>query len=110
MILYKKIKASLPHLALYIQRHKNTQEIKGIIGITLLNKGCERLGFESYAISSRSYKWFKQLAFYPIYLLSTPKLNSKGRKKNFSHVFIYVKRMLVKKILNYLNTFLEASP
>lgn len=97
MILYKKIKASLPHLALYIQRHKNTQEIKGIIGITLLNKGCERLGFESYAISSRSYKWFKQLAFYPIYLLSTPKLILKDEKKTSPMYLFMSKECLLKK-------------
>ncbi|WP_326847767.1 YkoP family protein [Priestia endophytica] len=71
MILYKNVKESLHHLALYIQRHKNTQEIKGITGITMLNKGCERLGFEPYIISSRMYKWFKHLTLYPIYFLST---------------------------------------
>ncbi|WP_318839092.1 YkoP family protein [Priestia endophytica] len=80
MILYKKVKESLPHLALYIQRHENEKEIKGIVGITMLNKGCERLGFEPYTISSRTYKWFKQLALYPIYLLSTPKRPPKNRK------------------------------
>ncbi|NGP45128.1 hypothetical protein G4V62_09230 [Bacillaceae bacterium SIJ1] len=71
MILYKKVQDSLPLLASYIRQHKNAHEIKGIIGITLLNKGCERLGFESYSITSRIYKSFKQLALYPIYLLST---------------------------------------
>lgn len=47
LYLYKKVQESLPDLALYIIHHKNNQQIKGVIGITMINKGFRRLGFES---------------------------------------------------------------
>ncbi|UAL53095.1 MULTISPECIES: YkoP family protein [Metabacillus] len=101
MLLYKKVKESLPHLALYIQRHKNKGEIKGIIGITMLTKGCERLGFESYTISSPTYKWFKKLALYPIYLLSMSKLPPKGKKRpSPKYVFMSKESLYEKSELN----------
>ncbi|MGG1571988.1 YkoP family protein [Fictibacillus sp. NRS-1165] len=108
MILYKKAKESLPYLALYIQRQKNEGEIKGIIGITMLNKGYERLGFEPYKISSRPYKWFKQLAHYPIFFPFSA--TCKRTKEHHSKVFIYVKRKLVQTIRDTIDTLLETSP
>ncbi|TKC15822.1 YkoP family protein [Robertmurraya kyonggiensis] len=70
-IIYNYVKKSLPEIDLYIQIHIDNTNIKGIIGITTLNKGCERLGFEVFDISHPIYKWFKrshsyQLGFYPV--------------------------------------------
>lgn len=67
---YSYVKRSLPAIDLYIQNHPHSSEIKGIIGITTLNKGCERLGFEVFNISHPIYKWFKQIAFLPIEKIS----------------------------------------
>ncbi|MCQ6274889.1 hypothetical protein JMM81_07915 [Bacillus sp. V3B] len=68
-IIYRYVQKSLPGIGVYIQNCRHSQEIKGIIGITLLNKGCERLGFEVVYISHPIYKWFKRLAFLPIGIL-----------------------------------------
>ncbi|MGJ9384701.1 YkoP family protein [Salipaludibacillus sp. CF4.18] len=65
------VKKSLPGVEIYIRNYSNSDEIKGIIGITLLNKGCERLGFEIVDITHPIYKWFKRLSFLPISILAS---------------------------------------
>ena len=90
---YKKVQASLPDLAFFIIHHNKNDQIKGIIGITMIDKGYKRLGFESFSLSSHSYLWFKRIAHYPIHLLSSSKPSSKGKKNAHSSIFIYVKRL-----------------
>ena len=70
-IIYKYVQWSLPGIDSYIQNHTEAHNIKGIIGITTLNKGCERLGFEVFEISHPIYKWIKQMAFLPIEMMSS---------------------------------------
>lgn len=82
IFLYKWVQQSLPDLAFYVIHHKKYDEIKGIIGITLIDKGYKRLGFDTLSCSSRIYYWFKRLALYPIHYLSIPQTNTK--KKNIS--------------------------
>jgi hypothetical protein len=79
LFLYKKVQESLPGLAFYLLHHKNNDQIKGVIGITLIDKGYKRLGFESYSLSSRSYIWYKRISLYPIHVLSisTPSFKKK---------------------------------
>ena len=67
--IYQCVESSLPGLVSYICSHQRKDEIKGIIGITTLNKGSSRLGFESFQIKNRYYKWFKFISFIPICLL-----------------------------------------
>lgn len=69
-IIYRYVQESLPGVELYIRNCRHSYEIKGIIGITMLNKACERLGFERFDISNPIYKWFKWIAFLPIEILS----------------------------------------
>lgn len=70
-IIYRYVQNSLPGVENYIRNSSCSKEIKGIIGITMLNKGCERLGFETFEISHPVYKWFKWIAFLPIEILSS---------------------------------------
>lgn len=70
-MIYSYVKRSLAGVDIYIQNHPHSSEIKGIIGITTLNKGCERLGFEVLGISHPIYKWFKRIAFLPIDMISS---------------------------------------
>jgi hypothetical protein len=70
-MIFNYVKRSLPGIDLYIQNHPHSSEIKGIIGITTLNKGSERLGFEVFEIAHPIYKWFKQIAFLPIDIISS---------------------------------------
>ncbi|AIE60311.1 YkoP family protein [Bacillus methanolicus] len=70
-IIYRYVQKSLPGVEIYIRNYCHSQEIKGIIGISLLNKGCERLGFEIFDISHPVYKWYKWFSFLPIAMLSS---------------------------------------
>jgi hypothetical protein len=74
-IIYNQVKSSLPDVKDYIEKHALANEIKGIIGITLLSKGCERLGFEVHPISHPLYKFLKYIGFFPISVLSMSKLS-----------------------------------
>ncbi|KOP83867.1 hypothetical protein ACFFHH_00215 [Cytobacillus solani] len=69
-IIYRYVFTSLPGVEQFIRNNQHAKDIKGIIGITLLNKGCERLGFEVIEPSNRLYIWFKWFAFLPIEILS----------------------------------------
>lgn len=82
LFLYKWVQESLPDLAFYITQHKNYHEIKGVVGITLIDKGYKRLGFDTFLCNSRIYYWFKRMALFPIHYLSTPQSNI--RKRNIS--------------------------
>ncbi|WP_249872324.1 YkoP family protein [Oceanobacillus saliphilus] len=79
LVIYKSVRDALPSIAKYIQLHENTDDIKGIIGITSLYKGCKRLGFETKPIHSNYYKFFKKAAFYPIDFIASA-TNSKNQK------------------------------
>ncbi|KAB2334819.1 hypothetical protein F7731_13745 [Cytobacillus depressus] len=68
--IYHYVQKSLPEVEHYIRECRQAYMIKGIVGITMLNKGCERLGFEVVDISNPIYKWFKWFAFLPIELLA----------------------------------------
>src|SRR4051794_36827529 len=70
-IIYHYVQKSLPGIEIYIQNQSQSDKIKGIIGITSLNKGCERLGFELVGISHPVYKWFKRFSFLSIGILSS---------------------------------------
>lgn len=70
-MIYKMVEESLPLIARYIQLHEYVNDIKGLVGITMLNKGCKKLGFETFAMHNRYYKLFKKASLLPIYYLSS---------------------------------------
>ena len=72
-MIYNYVKNSLPEMDLYIQNHHYSSKIKGIIGITTLYKGSEKLGFEVFELTNPIYKWFKQISLLPIGMLSSEK-------------------------------------
>ncbi len=71
-MIYRYVQKSLPGVESYIRSCYRYDEIKGIIGITHLHKGSERLGFEMIDITNPIYKWFKRFAFLSIGFLSNP--------------------------------------
>ncbi|WP_053220153.1 YkoP family protein [Virgibacillus senegalensis] len=81
--IYQTVQASLPGLAAYLREHVKRDQIKGIIGITVLNhKICQRLGFETFTISNPAYKLFKYAIFSTINKLATdPSRFHKGKQE-----------------------------
>ncbi|WP_019241241.1 MULTISPECIES: YkoP family protein [Bacillus] len=73
--LYRKVKNSMPSLASFIRTHPDSERIKGVIGITMINKGYLSLGFDCVFPQNKMYSLYKKISHIPIYLLS---------KKNFS--------------------------
>ncbi|AOP16497.1 YkoP family protein [Bacillus sp. GM2] len=71
ILIYQKAYFSMPILAEYIKNHHRSDQIKGIIGITTLHKGVERLGFEAVEPANQFYRVFKKLTQIPILYLTT---------------------------------------
>lgn len=71
ILIYHKIKNALPSLARFVQLHDHSEKIKGIIGITSLYRGANRLGFEVVPIKSKIYRLFKHYAFCFIHYFAT---------------------------------------
>ncbi|MBP1155384.1 MULTISPECIES: hypothetical protein [unclassified Paenibacillus] len=94
--LYRIIEESLPELALYVRRHPKCHEIKGMIGITMLNRGCDKLGFEAVPISCTWYRWFKRMSLMPIRMLSVTQ-PFKNMKKHVPTYLFMSKDMLLQK-------------
>ena len=100
--IYQHVKKSLPSLGSYIQNHSRADEIKGIIGISMLNRGADRLGLEFVDISNPLYKWFKWLAFLPIFLLSNDHSIFKMIKINISSTpkYLFMSKEILLQIYN----------
>ncbi|WP_254611210.1 hypothetical protein [Paenibacillus sp. JMULE4] len=95
--LYRFIDSSLPDLALYVKNHPKSQDIKGLIGITMLNRGCEKLGFEAFPISSTAYRCLKWMSLMPICLLSVSQ-PFKNLKKHVPTYLFMSKDQLLQKL------------
>ncbi|AMQ73774.1 MULTISPECIES: YkoP family protein [Bacillus] len=78
IMLYQKVYQSMPHLADYINQHKRKDEIKGVVGITMLHKGAARLGFDVIKPSSGCYRLFKKAAHIPILYFTAKQLTLKN--------------------------------
>ncbi|OQP06103.1 hypothetical protein B1690_09710 [Geobacillus sp. 46C-IIa] len=79
----EQVKAGLPYVAYHLYHHEQSERMKGIIGITMLNKGCERLGFETVDISNPLYRWFKTLALVPMMAVARPGLSPFSRPPKY---------------------------
>lgn len=87
-LIYKQVKQALPGVADFIQNHPKKHEIKGIVGITALNKGSRRLGFESIAISNKIYLWFKLIVFLPMYCMAVSNLSRQSLRRHPMYLFM----------------------
>ncbi|MBG9791974.1 hypothetical protein ABD76_05440 [Paenibacillus dendritiformis] len=87
-LLYRLIEKSLPDLAEYVRNHPKHDDIKGIIGITMLNRGGSGLGFETIQIRSALYKWIKYATMMPIYLVSANDPLKNLKKQTPAYLFM----------------------
>lgn len=94
--IYRVIEKSLPGVASYIKKHPNYEQIKAIIGITTLNKGCRLLGFETCTISNLGYRMLKWFTIMPIYLLSVSQPIKTFKKQSPKYVLMSKETLLSK--------------
>ncbi|EKN68126.1 hypothetical protein P9E76_15785 [Schinkia azotoformans] len=97
-ILYRHVQESLPGIEYFIRNSSFSNEIKGIVGITHLNKSCERLGFEIFDISHPIYKWFKVFAFLPIEILSSANHSILNSLKHQTPKYLFMSRNTLNKM------------
>ncbi len=100
---FQKVIESLPDLADYMESHPKRKEIKGIIGITTLHRGCNRLGFEIYEIRSKPYLIIKQVTLLFIYLISTSTVSKATYKKQEPKYLLMSADTLVNRYLSKVN-------
>lgn len=87
-LIYRQVKQALLGVALYVHNHPKKDEIKGIIGITALNKGSKRLGFESISISNKIYLWFKLIVFLPMYGMAVSNISMQSLRRHPMYLFM----------------------
>lgn len=81
LYVFNRVKRSMPDLANYLFTHPNEKNIKGIIGITILSRGVQHLGFEVHDIKKPIYRRVKQLYMKPMHIFFNL-LTGKLRKNN----------------------------
>jgi hypothetical protein len=86
-LMYRLVLNSMPILASYLKGHPEEENIKGIIGITTINKVVQSLGFECFIPESRWYRFFKKLGQLPIFLLSSSSLKN-FQKNKLTYLFL----------------------
>lgn len=69
LYVYEAVERSLPGLARYLYSHPKADQIKGIMGVTILNRGVKRLGFGTFDIKNQYYRAWKKAYMIPMYCL-----------------------------------------
>lgn len=103
--IYRMVQQSFPSLADYVQHHPKQEKIKGVIGITMINKGIKKLGFETAEPKNHYYIWLKKLTQIPIYFLfaSDLKVNHVKRQKP-TYLFMSKSQLMKKYRQNHPST------
>ncbi|WP_141770530.1 hypothetical protein [Bacillus sp. MUM 116] len=99
-LIYKIVFKSMPSLVYYLNNHPKEQEIKGIIGITTINKAVIPLGFECFRPTNRIYRRAKKIGQLPIFLLT--KSSFKNFRNNKLNYLLMSKEKLYQRYGNWL--------
>ncbi|RKD26029.1 hypothetical protein BEP19_01230 [Ammoniphilus oxalaticus] len=66
LFVYEAVKQSLPGLANYLKGHPLESQVKGILGVTVLNRGVRRLGFDTFNLKHPLYSAWKKSYMVPL--------------------------------------------
>ncbi|WP_120188618.1 YkoP family protein [Ammoniphilus oxalaticus] len=72
LYVYQRVKQSLPGLAHFFVNHPQCDDIKALLGITVLNRGVKPLGFQVSKISNPAYRTLKGWFQLPMMMLLQP--------------------------------------
>lgn len=103
-MIYRAVYNSMPDLAKYIEQHPKKEQIKGIIGITMLNKGVRHLGFECHYPENAFYIFLKKITQLPIYIMSSSHISYHKFKKQKPAYLFMTKEFLTDKYLHKLTS------
>jgi hypothetical protein len=107
--IYRMVEKSMPMLADYISNHPKKDSIKGIIGVTMLDKGVTHLGFEKAYPKSRLYRLFKLITQFPIFLLASTSLSLQHIRRQKTVYLVMAKETIVSRYLAALEEFQDLS-
>jgi hypothetical protein len=91
---YQEVESSLPGLAQYLSNHQRSEEIKGILGITILNRGVKNLGFEIFAMDNIWYRLWKTSYMIPMYWFCQGKVSKWNKKMQPKYLVMSKERLL----------------
>jgi hypothetical protein len=83
LFVYRRVQNSLPDLAEFVITHPQRDKIKGLIGITCLNRGVKRLGFDVKEINNPIYRKLKSMYLNSMFILCHPTKNNGSWKKEY---------------------------
>lgn len=92
--IYRSVERSLPGVAAYIRTHPRCEDIKGIIGMTMMYRGSQQLGFEIHPMTSRLHMLWKWMSLLPIYVLSVSQPFRKLRKQSPKYLIMSLTSLL----------------
>jgi hypothetical protein len=68
LLVMREVKNSLPELADFVRHHPHGERIKALIGVTLLNRGVEPLGFSVAEVPDTA--WFRFRSWYMRWMMA----------------------------------------
>lgn len=89
---YHRVESSLPGLAQFVASHPKEEQIKGIIGVTLLTRGVNKLGFDVREISNPFYLHLKQAYLKPMFILCHPNRKIMTKDKDLVPKFLVMSK------------------
>jgi len=86
------VKASMPELARYIEKHPKGQQVKAIVGTTFLHRGVKKLGFDVARVpSTLKFRWknvYLKFLLFMIHPNGKERLKTRPEELNIKRVFI----------------------
>lgn len=94
--LYRHVQQSMPGLCRFLQQHPQFRHVDGMIGITMLNRGCRSLGFQPIPLNNPLYKTYKWVTLLPIFLLSADRPWQTWRKHEPVYLYMSIPDLLAR--------------
>lgn len=93
---YRLVEQSLPGLAHFVLNHEKYGQLKGIMGITMLNRGAGPLGFVKYPLQNPLFKMIKWLTLLPIHFLFSSQPFKHIKKHQPVYLFMSKEKLMQK--------------
>ncbi|WP_134698861.1 hypothetical protein [Ammoniphilus sp. YIM 78166] len=104
LYVYEAVEHSLPGLARYLSEHPRSNEIKAVLGVTVLNRGIKRLGFQSFELDNSLYRAWKKAYMIPMYCLCHGQWSLPSLQKLEPKFVVMGRTQLLQRFLNNLET------
>ena len=97
LFVHDLVKESMPGLAHFMKSHPLQEQIKGVIGVTVLNRGVKRLGFHCFDLKNPIYRHWKMLYMAPMTAFCQGDLSYLWSKKMEPKYLVMSKNVLLNR-------------